>query len=461
MSSTNSNEFKKLEEKFAQERGLPFRNVLSAEEINEAIEAEGLQYRYRIFTPIITIWAFLSQILSANGSCQETAGRVRAFFKKIGRKVKSVCASAYCQARERIPEALLARLVRNVANKTSAQVSEERLWHGRRVVVVDGSTFFMPDTPANQQAFPQLSSQQAGCGFPIARMVVMFCLITGMVLEMYLAPVNLSERRLFQFLYQVLADGTIVLGDRGCCSYAEIAILAAVYHSDSVFRIHQGKQVDFRRGRWLSRYDHVVVWKKPYHRPPWMSPEQFQSLPDSIEVREIRYLIAIPGFRTHEVTLVTTLLDDSLYPKEELAALYLTRWEVELNLRHLKTTMKMEMLKGKSPEIVRKEAWAYMLAYNLIRRVMYEAGTLYGVPYLRISFKNSLDLVAVFQEQMVSASGRIREILLRELLLDISKKLVPKRHRIEPRRIKRRHKNYPYLTLPRSVFRNRILANNL
>lgn len=326
MSSTNNKEkFKEIEEEFAKDQGLPFKDALSEEEIREVIEEQNIEYRNRTLTPIITVWAFLSQVL-CHGSCKKAVDTVVAFFASIGEFIL-LTDSAYCQARNRLPEGFFKTLTRKIAHTLLGSLPPENLWRGRRVKVIDGSSFTMTDTEKNQEKYPQSSRQREGCGFPIARIVVLFCLATGMVLEMCLAPMNISERRLFQKIYQNLTRGDVVLGDRGACSYAEIALLMG-QEVDCVFRMHASRKVDFRRGRWLSRYDHIVVWEKPNRRPPWMTPEEFERLPETIEVREIRYNVEVPGFRTQEVTLATTLLDATLYPKEELAGLYLRRWEV-------------------------------------------------------------------------------------------------------------------------------------
>ena len=454
-SPNNSQNFKEIEEEFVKDQGLPFREALSEEEIREVIEEQNIEYRNRTLTPIITLWAFLSQVL-CNGSCKKSVDTIVAFFASIGEFIL-LTDSAYCQARDRLTEGLLKALTRKVSHTQLESLPPEELWQGRRVKIIDGSSATMPDTEKNQEEYPQSSRQREGCGFPLARIVVLFCLATGMVLEMCIAPMSVSERRLFQKIYQNLTSGDVVLGDRGCCSYAEIALLMG-QDIDSVFRMHASRKVDFRRGTWIGRYDHIVTWYKPNCKPAWMTVEEFENLPETIVVREIRYSIEIPGFRSQEVTVVTTLLDPTLYPKEALADLYRRRWAAELYLRDLKTTMKMNFIDSKTPEMVRKQVWVHLLAYNLIRRLMWQAGERHNIPPLRISFKGTIDVVAAYLPKLVAATPERFELVYTRFLWAIAERRVPYRpNRYEPRRLKRRRNPaYPLMHAARSEYRRRI-----
>lgn len=455
MSSPNNRQFfKEIEEQFAKDQGLPFQEALPEEEIREVIEEQNIEYRNRTLTPIITVWAFLSQVLSQS-SCGKAAANVVAFFASIGRFI-TLTDGAYCKARARLKESFLIALFRKVVKKQQDELTEEQLWKGRRVKVVDGSSFTMADTEANQEVYPQWK-QREGCGFPIARFVVMFCLVTGMVLESCIDPMSVSERRMFRKLYQHLIAGDIVLGDRGCCSYAEIVYLLE-RDVDCVLRIHATRKVDFRRGRWVGYYDHIVDWVKPNRKPPRLDRQEYNNLPPTVRVRELRYRVEIPGFRTQEVTLVTTLLDVDLFPKEDLADLYRLRWEAEINIRHLKTTMKMDFIDSKTPEMVRKQVWVHVLAYNLIRRLMWRTGVRHNVPPLRLSFKGTIDVVAVYLPKLIAATSESLGLVYTRFLWAIVERRLPDRpNRYEPRRYKRR-KNpaYALLFAPRSEYRRRI-----
>ena len=309
--SNHKQEFKKIEEKFAKDQGLPFKDVLSKEEIYEAIQQENIKYRHRLLTPFTVLWAFLSQVLNEDSSCKKATKNIVAFFRSIGRRI-SLTDSAYCQARQRLPEIFLKSLARKVAQKPRESLPPERLWCGRHVKIADGSSFNMEDTPANQRAYPQSASQKPGCGFPIARLVVIFCLVTGVVLETYIAPMTSSERRMFLDHYCDLSPGDVVLADRGFCSYVEIALLLR-QGVDSVMRMNATKKTDFTKGQILGFHDHIVTWKKPPARSPMLTPEQFTQLPQTLELRELHYMVAIKGFRTYEVILVTTLLNAQFY----------------------------------------------------------------------------------------------------------------------------------------------------
>lgn len=453
MHNKHKQKFQEIEKKFAHDQGLPFQEALPEAEIREAIEENNIQYRHRTLTPFIIIWAFLSQILDEDSSCKKAVKNIKAFFRAKGIR-KQLTDSAYCQGRKRLPTPLLSNLALKVAKKQEAAIPAEHLWCGRRVKIVDGSSFNTADTPKNQRAYPQSSSQKPGCGFPIARIVVLFCLATGMIVEMYLAPMTWSERRLFMIHYRDLTPGDVILGDRGFCSYAEIALLM-MRDIDCVFRMNATKKVDFTSGRIMGYHDHIVTWEKPTSCPDLLTSEEFRTLPNTLELREIRYWVAIPGFRTQEVTLVTTLLDTQRYAKWNLAELYRLRWSAELFLRDIKITMNMEFINSKTPAMVKNQVWAHVLAYNLIRRIMWQAGELYHIPPLRISFKGTLDTLDVYLPRLASANSRMFCQLYEDFLFTIAHDLIPnRRNRYEPRVIKRRKKpTYSYLFYRRSEYR--------
>jgi IS4 transposase len=335
-----------------------------------------------------------------------------------------------------------------VARELTAKAGSADFWFARRVKVVDGSSASMPDTPANQAEYPQPSGQKPGCGFPVVAFVAVFCLATGALLALSMGKWFLHDLSLFYFVRDAFAFGDILLADRGFCSYAELALLKQ-RGVDSVLRLHQRRRPDFRRGRILGLEDHVVTWTKPERRSRGLREEDYRRLPDSLKVREVRYQVAVKGFRTREVTLATTLLDAENYFPEALAELHFLRWDVELDFRHLKTTMQMDVLRCKTPSMVRKEIWTHLLAYNLIRSVMWEAARRGSARARQLSVKGSLQHVLSFREARACAdpSATLGELLLKL----VGQQVVPYRpDRIEPRVRKRRPKNYPLMTRPRS-----------
>jgi len=454
----NKTNWKKVEEKFSEAQGLPFAEALSEKEIREVLEEENIKYRKRIYTPMIVIWAFFSQILDGDCSCRKVAARVLAFLVSQGEPIWHASRSGYCHAKKRLKTNVFVRLVRKIGQETSNKANPEQLWCGRKVKVFDGSSLLMEDTPQNQKQFPQWVNAKPGCGFPIARWAAMFCLTTGVVLEIYLDPMSVNERVMFRRFYQNLSPGDIVLADRGGCSFYDIAMLKEI-GVDSVFRIHASKKVDFSKGTILSIEDHTLTWKKPAfsNKKHALSLEEYKKLPETIFVREIDVTFSRPGYRSKKVVLATTLTDSSIYNKEILMELYFRRWEAEVNLRHLKTTLKMEMIRAKTPDMFRKAVWAHLLVYNLIRRVMWKAALIHDVTPLRISFKGTVDRINVFLPQLTHAFGPQKQLLYEILLWNISQDLVPRRDgRIYQRCIKRRPKGYPFMTKSRAEYRTNI-----
>lgn len=405
------------------------------------------------FPPSVTVWAWISQVLDADHACRKVVARVQAYLVQAGKKPCSEDDSAYCSARKRLPPGVLPALVRQTASRIEAPLPEERLWHGRRVRTTDGATVSMPDTPRNQAAYPQPSSQKPGVGFPIARLVAVFSWATGAVADAAIGALKNSERALHHTLWGILRPGDIALADRGFCSFAEIASLLA-RGVDSVVRLPEKvRHVDYRRGRRLGPGDHLVGWSKPRNRPPWLSPAEWEVLPATLTVREIRYRIEIPGFRTDEVTVVTTLLDPEEYPVEDLSGLYSDRWRAELNLRHLKTTMQMDVLRGQSPDIVRKEIWAHLLAYNLVRGLQGEIAVEGHASLRRLSFKGVLQRLSVTLPLLGGSAPSRGARLLRSLRRAILADGLPFRpERFEPRVRKRRPKAFPLMSRPRANY---------
>ena len=425
---------------------------LDPESILAVCRSVGHTWRDTTLNPVAILHWFVTQVLHGNTSLEHIS--------LLGGRLFT--ASAFCQARARLPLAVFRDVLRNLVKSLVGEIRAEGLWRGHRTLLIDGSGVSMPDTPELQKQFGQPSNQAPGCGFPVAKFLAVFHAATGFLMEVVAAPLRTHEMSQLSHVHPGLKAGDVLVGDRGFCSFAHLAILArsGVF---AVFRMHQKQIVDFtpnrpytRRGgkpsekglprsRWIRRLgvlDQVVEWFKPEDRPEWMTAEEYKALPETLIVRELRYKVGRRGYRTHTVTLVTPLLDAALYPLEALVELYGVRWRVELNFRHLKTTMKMDVLKCTTVEGVLKELMVYAIVYNLVRVVMVEAAHHQEVEVERISFVDAL-------RWLVQANPGDR---LPELVVN------PDRPgRVEPRVRKRRPKQYPLMKKPRSELRNHLM----
>ena len=424
---------------------LYFAALLSQDRILKAFGAARAAWQGWVYTPAITVWVFLSQCLSPDHSCRDAVARLIAWRLAQGFSPCSADTGAYCTARSDLPEEALHALVRDTGKQTEGESPDAWLWHGRKVRVVDGSTVTMPDTPENQAAYPQQKTQKPGCGFPIARILVIFSLATGTVLEAAIGKYQgkqTGENTLLRKLYDALAEGDIILADRYFSGWSDIA-LPLQRGIDIVVRKHQARRTDFRMGERLGKNDHLVSWKRP-HRPKWMSVEQYATLPDELTLREIRIRVAVKGFRTESLVVVTTLLDAEQYPPEEIALLYQRRWQAELHLRSLKIVLQMDHLRCKTPERVRNEFFMHLLGYNLIRGVMTAAAFQSGRPPWEISFKGTLQTLDQFLPILLSKVSS--EAWCTALLTAVATHIVGDRpDRFEPRLRKRRPKPYKHL----------------
>jgi len=441
-----------LRRQFAQGSGLPFSEVLSAELVGQVLDEVGVFFRERIFTPVTTLWVFLSQVTSTDGSCRDAVMRLLAFLASRGERPCAAGTGSYCKARKRLPEKVLSRLTQETAARLTQDIPASWRWQGREVKVVDGTTLSMPDTPANQRAYPQPKSQKPGLGFPLTRLVCLFSLTTGAALDAAWGPCRgkgKGELSLFRKLWARLQAGDVLLGDRYYCAYFDIAcwLRAGV---DFVGRVHQARTVDFRHGKRLSKCERLVEWSIPKQRPRWLSKRAYRRMPKTLALRLIRVDVQQLGFRTRQITVATTLLDGQLYPADEVAALYRSRWHAELDLRSLKATLGMDVLRGKSPQIVHKEIWAHLLAYNLIRSVMAQAAVEHGVSPRQLSFKATLQTLHAFAMSLwLLPSSRVHRLYTAMLTAIATHHVGDRPDRFEPRARKRRPKPYPYLTVPR------------
>ena len=442
-----------LKRKLAQGQMAPLREILTDKDVKAACHAVGLRHRERLFTPLLTLWSFVGQCLSPDPSCRAAVARILATYgKPTG---ASSGTSPYCKARLRLPERLIEELGRTVAGRLERRVAPEQLWRGRRVRLLDGTGITTPDTPELVKAFGLPPNTKEGVGFPVAHAAGMVSWATGAVLGAAIDRLDYHERHLGRELWPLLSPLDVLMADAGFGSYGEIAMLLS-QEVDGVYRMNGRRIVDFRRGARLGDGDHLVVWKRPAARPQWL-PEEF-TLPETLVVREIRFQVHQLGFRPKEIVLVTTLLDPVAFPKEDIAKLYRDRWEIEIDFRHIKTTMGMEPLKGKSPAMARKEIWAHLLAYNLIRTLMWEAAKRHGAAPMRLSFKGTIQRVLAWSGTMAAAPVHQLPERYRELLARIAADIVPSRpDRVEPRCVKRRRKHYPTLGVPRPIARLRLL----
>ena len=356
-------QFRLILASFLQRPDLPFADVLPEDAIEKAFDDEDATFAEdedAIFTPAVTLWAFLSQVLfkDEHRSCVAAVVRVAVLLVALERGPCSSNTGAYCRARGKLSEKVIRQITIRVGEGCEDKLGKELLWHGRHVRLVDGSTVSMSDTPENQEAYPQNSQQKKGLGFPIARMVVLLSLGSGMLTGMAVGPYagkETGESALLRSLLGRFKRGDILLADRYYCSYFMIALLQE-RGIDLVARLHQRRPVDFRRGRRLGKDDQVITWDRP-QRPKWMDEPTYDRLPPSMEVRAIRVQVGQPGYRVASFVAVTTLRDAKEYPKEDIASLYQCRWLAELDIRAIKTTMGMDILRCKTPEMVRQEMW--------------------------------------------------------------------------------------------------------
>jgi len=453
-------QIKKHKDQLKETGFLPLSDLLPEDTVRQVLSELGIKFRNRIFDPVVTLWSFLWQVMSQDHSCREAVACVLASRVFRGLKACSAKTSSYCAARLRLPLELITTLARRVARDMEQQVKPEFRWRGRDVKVVDGTTAVAPDTDANQAAFPQSRRQKRGLGFPIVRIVVLFSLATGAALELVVGPCRgkkTGENTLFRQMYERLNPGDVVLGDRLFDSYRDIAQLRG-RGVDVLFRMNATRHHDFRRGRWLGREDHVVEWRKPKFDALRFDRETYDTLPETMLMREIRFHVEERGFRPRSVLLVTTLLDAAAYPAEELALLYRQRWHAELDLNALKTTLQMEMLRCKTPEMLEKELWMHFLGYNLIRRTMLEAARQHHQRPRDLSFKGALQTIVSFATPLSTCPAARRDALVSARLKAIATHRVGDRpNRTEPRAVKRRSK-YSLMTVPRHKSTQRVAA---
>jgi len=464
MSFSNHGRFRQhvrfLRQQFLQDGELPFTDVLSHGTVTQALKALSVVWLDRVYSPLVTLWIFLAQVLSQDHSCRAAVARLIAHRVSRGQLPCSAETGAYCQARKRLPEEFFAHVARKAGQSLDHSAKKEWLWKRRRVLAYDGSTVSMPDTADNQQAYPQPPQQEPGLGFPLARIAAFFSLSCGAVLDLAICSntgKGHSELGMLRRLWNLLRPGDILLADRYMCAWYEIHLLKQ-RGIDSVTRLHHCRRVDFRRGKRLGKGDHLVYWPRPYIRS--LSGIAQKQLPALLTVRETRVLVRQSGFRSRKLIIVTTLLDAEEISASDLAELYRARWNAELDLRSLKQTMQMDILRCKTPELVRKEIWTHILAYNLIRTIIAQAAARHSVEPRTISFKGAIQTLEAFQP-LIAAHGDCswsRRSLYDQLLAAIvTHRVADRPDRFEPRQRKRRQKKYDRMMKPRNQLKREIL----
>jgi Transposase DDE domain len=444
-----------LQHQFLQDGNLPFSDILSTELIKQAVTALQVGLVDCVYTPLVTLCVFLGQVLSADHSCRAAVARLIAY--RVARKQRACSpeTGAYCLARKRLPEEFFSQIARQTGRQLDAKAKSSWLWKNRRVHIFDGATVSMPDTYKNQQAYPQPPQQKPGLGFPLMRIAVIFSLACGAVLDVGMcryAGKGQSELALLRQLWSIFQPGSIMLADRLMCAWTELVMLKQ-RDVDSVCRFTSHRKADFRRGKRLGKDDHIVTWHKPT-KPRSIDRQTYNTLPESLTIRECRVPIAQPGFRVKVVVIATTLLDHVVYPPSELAKLYRARWNAELDLRSLKQTLQMDVLRCKTPELVRKELWTHILAYNLIRTIIAQAAHKHDVEPRSISFKGAIQTLEAFQP-VIALQGEhdaARRLSLYHNLLDAiaAHRVADRPDRYEPRAWKGYNKKFAYLRKPRA-----------
>ena len=424
-----------------------FFNVLTGPLLLDLTEAHLPAHRERLYPPTVALSMFIRQSLDEDGSCQRAVNGWAAQRAVEGLSVQSVRTGAYCRARQRLPLEMVTALTRETGKLLCAQASTGWRWRGRTVKLVDGSGISMPDTPDNQARYPQPSSQAPGVGFPLARVVGVVCLSTGAVVDAAIGPFvgkGHSEHGLIRGLLGAFCAGDVMLADALYCSYWLIATLQSA-GVDVLFEQHGSRSTDFRRGRHLGIRDHSVTWCKPVQCPAWMTREQYAAYPDELTVREVK---------GEKRVLVTTMLERRKAGKKDLLELYAHRWHVELDLRNIKTTLGVEVLRCLTPQMVEKELWVNLLAYNLIRLLMAQAALEAGLHPRELSFKHTVQIWMQWLS-LRHASGHDwhRDTLLK-LIAQV--RVGQRPGRLEPRARKRRPKPYPWLKVPRPQARQQI-----
>jgi putative transposase len=435
--------------------------LLPSTVINAACKSASYQDRSRLYKASSTFYAFISQVLSPDRSCRQAIAGVAGHRAATSKSACSADTGGYCKARSRIPEEVNRTVFEQSGRRLEDSLPEDvGLWCGRRVHIVDGSTLQIADTPKNRAEYPLQKNLQVGCHYPVVRILAIFSLAVGTVLEAAIRPYQgkgTGETGMLRDSAPFFKEEDVVLGDRYFGGFWDIAWWKKNKKVDVVTRLPKSRRADFRRGRRLGPGDHLITWRRTA-RPEWLTKEQAADFPDEIELREVSVPVTAAGFRTRHIVVVTTLLDHVLFTAADLAALYRRRWQAELNLRSLKTHMGMEHLRTKTPAMVRKELYTYLTAYNLVRRVAYEAAQQHGLKPWQVSFKGTLQTTNEFLRRYHQCPDVVT--WLSRWLECVATHIVGNRpDRIEPYQVKRRPKDHELMNEPRQEYKKRKLRN--
>ncbi len=436
--------------RFARNEGLPFADILTEASIRDVLNEHGVQFRDRVFSPVTTIWGFLGQVLSEDHSCRDAVSRIIAHRAANGITVCSPNTASYCNARSRIRTSVLSTLARRTAEELQTSIADQWKWNGRSVFIVDGSSVSMPDTPKNQRKYPQPPNQKPGLGFPLARIAVLLSLATGACHDLAIAPYKgkgTGETNLFRRMYDTLKPGDVVLADALFDDYfiacelcnRGIDIIARAQYERTGSRIVQ------------SRPDgDILVWQRP-NKPRGMTGEQYRSYPKQLLMRQVTVDARDKNNRVKQFKVVTTILDQSIAGKQ-IGDLFERRWDGEVDIRSIKSTMQMDILRCKTPDMVHKEIWTHLLAYNLLRTVMAVAANENDIEPRKVSFKGAKQALTAFAPKIEAARPEDRAPLIDAMLTTIAYHRVGNRPgRWEPRARKRRPKPAARLTQPRHI----------
>ncbi len=450
----NKNEFDTVAEPFVQGDGLPFTDVLDAESIQRVFREENALFgQDDIFSTEIVLWAFLAQTLrdGKGAACAAAVADIATYMLQTGQRPPSGDTGDYCRARAKLSLPALRRLVIESGRQLERDAEESWLWKGLHPKLVDGFTFTMPDTPENQEAFPQLHAQSPGVGFPIARACAVISLATACVLDVAIGPYagkHTGEPALLRDMLDAFDEGDVAVFDRYYCSFMMLAMLARG-GAQVCARLHQRRPSDFRCGRRLGKGDHLITWTRPA-KPAWMSEAQYDRIPQTLTLRELRFDVIVPGRRTETITVVTTLTDAQAYSKEDIAELYGFRWNVELDIRTIKQPLGLDHVRCKTPEMVHRELWVTLLAYNLIRKVIVTSAAVHGKQPRRLGFTLACQTVLASWMLLSTGSCSSSRAMYTTMLAHIAANQVANRPgRIEPRVLKRRRHRYPLMQRPR------------
>lgn len=448
---------------FAQDPDVPARALLTEQHIRTACAELGVDFAtegHHVWTPALTLWTFLTQCISDSKSCAAAVPRALVLRVRLGLDPCSEATGAYCKARAKLPVALLSRLATQLGDEIEQHAAVEWQWKGRRVVLGDGTTLSGPDTPENQAAYPQHTNQKRGLGFPLIRLVVLLGFATAALVGAAIGPATgkeAGEMALLRELLDRFRAGDVFVADRAYCSYWLLAALQA-RGVDGAIRLHQSRHYDFGTGARRGGDDHVVTWARPA-RPDWMDKPTYHATPKTLTIREVRFRVDRPGYRTREIVVATTLSGAAAHTREDIAELYHHRWRVELSIRDIKQTLGMDVLRGKTPEMLRREIWCHLLAYNLVRQVIAQAAGVRKRSPRQISMAGAKQMLDAFRSVLSIGDGPVWDQNVAAMLHAVGGRRVGRRpDRCEPREVKRRPKGDGWLTRPRAERRAELLA---